>query len=213
MPGLARSRRAGTEERHVVGQAAQIISIGCEILAARRKCAASSDSDRSWLRPICMRGDSWRCEPRASTSITPGDAASGNSGSPLTAAQLRATVIWAGCVRGHGLPTFPDPPYSSGELNKLGFRKNSPEMQSADRACHAQALEAGVVQTQTEIQQHLRQMLKLSECMRAHGITDFPDPEANGAFINSVSVANNAGYASAARTCAAPPAAKPPSSG
>jgi hypothetical protein len=116
-------------------------------------------------------------------------------------------LAWVGCVREHGLPNFPDPPYTNGELNKLGFTKYSPKMEAANKACHADALAAGVVQTQAEIQQHFEQMLKTSECMRAHGITNFPDPDANGGFFMSPSVANTPGYSAAAKTCGGPPGA------
>jgi hypothetical protein len=63
------------------------------------------------------------------------------------------------------------------------------------------------VQTPEEIQQHLDQMLKIAECMRAHGVTDFPDPTANGAFSSPVNspITNTPGYAAAARTCGGPP--------
>ena len=48
-------------------------------------------------------------------------------------------------------------------------------------------------------------MLKISECMRAHGITNFPDPTATGAFSSPVSVAKVPGYAAAAKACNGPP--------
>jgi hypothetical protein len=116
---------------------------------------------------------------------------------------------FAQCVRAHGEPKFPDPPYENGELNSLGFRKGSPQMQAATNACHPQALAAGVVQTQAEIQQHLEQLLKVSKCMQSHGIADFPDPTAKGGFALTQPVANEPGYASAAKTCGAPPPAPP----
>jgi hypothetical protein len=143
----------------------------------------------------------------SSTSTTVGGGIAGNSGGPPTPAQLQALTRFASCARKHGLPNFPDPPYSNGELNKLGFRKYSPRMEAATKACHAEALAAGVVQTQAELQQHLAQLLKISECMRAHGITDFPDPNANGGFVESTSAANQPGYAAAAKKCAGPPGA------
>ena len=143
----------------------------------------------------------------SSSSTTVAGSAAGNSGSStVTPQQLQTMTVFAVCVRKHGLPGFPDPPYSNGELNKLGFRKLSPQMETATNKCHAQALAAGVVQTPAEIQQHLEQMLKIAECMRAHGITNFPDPNANGSFTSPVnSPVNTPGYAAAAKTCGGPP--------
>jgi hypothetical protein len=120
-------------------------------------------------------------------------------------------TAFAVCVRKHGLPGFPDPPYSNGELNRLGFRKLSPQMEAATNKCSAQALAAGVVQTPAEIQQHLEQMLKIAQCMRAHGITNFPDPNANGSFTAPVASSSSSidgsspQYAAAAKICGGPP--------
>jgi len=143
------------------------------------------------------------------SSTTVAGAAAGNSGaSTPTPQQLQTMTAFAVCVRKHGIAGFPDPPYSDGELNKLGFRKNSPQMEAATNKCHAQALAAGVVQTPVEIQQHLDQMLKIAECMRAHGVLNFPDPNANGSLTSPANstVVNTPVYAAAAKTCDGPPA-------
>jgi hypothetical protein len=146
---------------------------------------------------------------KSSTTVAGG--AAGNSGpSTLTPEQLQTLTAFAACVREHGLPSFPDPPYSNGELNKLGFRKYSPQMVGATNACHADALAAGVVQTPAEIQQHLEQMLKIAGCMRANGVTNFPDPDAQGAFTapvggSSSNMDNSPQYAAAAKKCDGPP--------
>jgi hypothetical protein len=137
---------------------------------------------------------------------------SGNSGSPPTAAQLVAMTKWAACVRKHGLPNFPDPPYQNGELNKLGYTKYSPQMVKADNACHALALAAGAVESQAEIDTYLKQDLKVSECMRAHGVTNFPDPTSHSqsggpsaGWEMNASIMNQPDYANAAKICGAPP--------
>jgi hypothetical protein len=124
--------------------------------------------------------------------------------------QLKTLTTFAGCVRKHGLPTFPDPPYTDGELNTLGFKKYSPQMEAATKACHSQALAAGVVQTPAEIEQHLQLMLKIARCMRANGVTNFPDPDAQGAFTAPVGSSSNTDtnsprYVAAAKKCDGPP--------
>ncbi|HTW10079.1 MAG TPA: hypothetical protein VME46_21430 [Acidimicrobiales bacterium] len=120
-------------------------------------------------------------------------------------ASLAAMTKLAACFRKHGLKKFPDPPYADGELDNLGFTK-----QVVDRyeygACHGYALAAGAAQTPQEVQQHLQQMLAISKCMRAHGITNFPDPGTQGEMMMSPSIANEPGYAKAAKVCGAPPA-------
>jgi hypothetical protein len=141
----------------------------------------------------------------SSTSSTVPGGLKGNSGAPPTAQQLAAMTKFAECVRAHGETKFPDPPYSNGELNSLGFRKGSPQMDKATSECHADALAAGVVESQQEIQQHLQQLLEIAKCMQAHGVSNFPDPTATGGFTLSPSVVNAPGYAAAAKVCGGPP--------
>jgi hypothetical protein len=126
----------------------------------------------------------------------------------LTPEQLTAMTKFAQCVRKHGFPKFPDPPYSKGELNSLGLttQRIGP---LENGACHSDALAAGIVETRAELQQRLAAGLKVAECMRSHGVTNFPDPSSNGAFMLSPSVGNDAGYAAAAKTCSAPPGGPP----
>ena len=146
----------------------------------------------------------------SSTSTTTAGGAAGSSGGPPTAQQLVAMTKWAACVRKHGLPNFPDPPYQGDELNKLGYTKYSPQMIKADNACHALALAAGAVESQAEKEKYLAQDLKISECMHAHGVTNFPEPSANGGFLQSVSqsqsIESNPNYSAAAKVCGASPA-------
>ncbi|MGB9112670.1 MAG: hypothetical protein WCF24_08080 [Acidimicrobiales bacterium] len=142
----------------------------------------------------------------SSTSTTNPGGVAGSSGSPPTAAQLRAMVKFAQCVRAHGLSKFPDPPYSNGELNKLGFTKPALEKYE-NGSCHADALAAGAVESQGEIDQYIKMYLKMANCMRAHGIANFPDPNGKGQLNVSESVEYEAGYPAAAKVCGAPPRA------
>jgi hypothetical protein len=149
----------------------------------------------------------------SSTSTTVAGGAA-NSGSPPSQAQLRAGIEFAECARKHGLHNFPDPPYQDGELNRLGFYKDSPQMDKADRECHALALASGFVETQAEKEYWLQEYLKISECMRAHGVADFPDPSSKGGgpWPLTPSILNQPGYSAAAKICGAPPAQPPPRS-
>jgi hypothetical protein len=155
----------------------------------------------------------------SSTSTTIAGGVAGNSGGPPTQAQLQAMTKFAQCVRKHGLPNFPDPPYSNGELRKLGYGPAGPAnpspkfavlMQEATNACHTLALAAGFVHSQAEQEQHLAQMLKISECMQANGVSNFPDPNAQGGFMLSPSIVANPSYSAAAKKCGGPPISTAP---
>jgi hypothetical protein len=145
----------------------------------------------------------------SSSSTTVAGGAFGNSGGPPTPQQLTAMTKWAACVRRHGAPNFPDPPYQNGELNKLGYTKSSPQMIKANKECHALALAAGAVLSKGELEKYIQQDLKISDCMHVHGFVNFPDPNSQGQMSQSVSSAqrmvNSPGYAKAAKVCGAPP--------
>ena len=66
-----------------------------------------------------------------STTIDRGVAVTGNP----PAQKLQALSAYASCVRKHGVPHFPDPPYVSGELSRLGVTKA--QLAGAQKSCHA----------------------------------------------------------------------------
>jgi len=137
--------------------------------------------------------------PNADPSSTTAPAASGgttSSGGSATA----DSVKFAQCMRSHGVSNFPDPTSSSGGAvqfgGSTGINPNSPTVQAAGQACK-QYLSAGTASNgngETEAKD-----LKLAQCMRSHGLPNFPDPTAAGlelpASINPMSPAFKAAAA------------------
>jgi len=100
-------------------------------------------------------------------------AGSGGSSAPKTLEQK--LVAYSQCMRSHGVPNFPDP-NSQGAFNGSGLNMNSAQMQSARNAC--KGLVASVAQgLQAQDASHL---LRFTQCMRAHGVPNYPDPNSNG---------------------------------
>lgn len=101
--------------------------------------------------------------------------AAGSSGAGQ--GRLQQAIAFAHCMRSHGAPNFPDPvPDGSGGFVKkpvLESTFNAPP--SARAACaHLMPTKAlGLTQAQQE--QHQRQQLKFTACMRRHGFPQFPD--------------------------------------
>ncbi len=64
------------------------------------------------------------------------------------AANPEQALQWAGCMRSHGLPSFPDPTVSNGvpqlDLSGTGIDPGSPQFQSAQNAC--KSLSPGAMQ-------------------------------------------------------------------
>jgi hypothetical protein len=113
-------------------------------------------------------------------------AACSGSASPSPASSAHAaSLAFAQCMRDHGYPRFPDPD-SAGNFNMTGIDLNTPRGRSAGTACSSQVAPANPNPGQQNAQA-LSQALKFSRCMRAHGVTNFPDPNPDGqnSFSNS----------------------------
>jgi len=106
-------------------------------------------------------------------------AGSSAAGGPTTYQQALA---YARCMRSHGEPSWPDPS-SQGVFSTSGINLNSPLLASASNSCQSLRPARGVHLQLSAAQQQalLKQGLKYSACMRAHGIPRFPDPEVQGA--------------------------------
>jgi hypothetical protein len=98
-------------------------------------------------------------------------------GSPTrpTATPYAEEVAYAQCMRSHGEPDFPDPStdggFNSGSSSS-DIDHDSPQFVAANDACK-HFLPSGPTQAQNE--QRTVQSLKFAQCMRSHGISDFPD--------------------------------------
>jgi hypothetical protein len=84
-------------------------------------------------------------------------------------------LAYAQCMRSHGVPNFPDPS-GSGAISissSEGIDPNSPQFQAAQKSCQSLRPKPSPAQ-RAQAQQNL---LKFSQCMRSHGVTNFPDPQ------------------------------------
>jgi hypothetical protein len=81
-------------------------------------------------------------------------------------------------MRSHGVPNFPDPSAGGGIHITVGAGINpfSPAFKAAHAACKQDLPGGGPGGAPSG--QAKEQMLAISRCMRAHGVTGFPDPTA-----------------------------------
>ena len=99
---------------------------------------------------------------------------SGNSTSKAAAAH-NDFLTFSVCMRSHGVPNFPDPG-SGGGIQITpgdGLDPRSPAFQGAQKQCF-HLLPGGGPHPGSPADEP--KMLALSECMRRHGLTNFPDP-------------------------------------
>jgi hypothetical protein len=108
-------------------------------------------------------------------------AACGGGGPSHTAGSTtyQKAVAYARCMRSHGEPGWPGPT-SKGTFVPTGIDLGSAQAKSAHFACSYLLPDSADPLTAAHLQQTLSQNLKYSECMRAHGITNYPDPKVQG---------------------------------
>jgi hypothetical protein len=115
-------------------------------------------------------------------STTPSGGSSGGTpeSGETSAAQQQRLVKFSQCMRTHGEPEFPEPNSEGGiaihNQNGKGINPESPQFQAAEKACKQYAPErhAPSPAQQAKLQE---QALKFSECMRHHGVPNFPTPQ------------------------------------
>jgi hypothetical protein len=119
--------------------------------------------------------------PTASSSGNRTAAHTGSSG-PSSARQ--SGLLFASCIRAHGVPNFPDSAVSVSngqvDLDIPGYLKADPQFQSALRACQEYLPQGGSAGKTEHVS--TQQQLNYASCMRSHGITNFPDPLPGGGF-------------------------------
>ena len=120
--------------------------------------------------------------PGVASIVASATAAVGSTiGSPTGAGAQVGWLAYAQCMRAHGVRDFPDP-NSQGQLNVHSggdLDPNSPIYRAADTACASLSPVNNLSPAQRA--QVKAANLKYAQCMRAHGIADFPDPNAEGA--------------------------------
>jgi hypothetical protein len=143
------------------------------------------------------------CGGSKKADATPPPTASGGSGSGGGQSKSSEQLVkYAQCMRSHGLSDFPDP--VNGQLS-LRVTKgsdldpNSSAFKSAAQACQSLA-PAGLQRGSGQSTQQQTQFLKFAQCMRKHGVSNFPDPQAGG-FLIQGSIQQNPNFGSAMQAC------------
>jgi hypothetical protein len=117
------------------------------------------------------------CGSNTPTGTANGSADSGSSAGTANSGNTQATkrekaVKFAECVRAHGVPHFPDPG-TSGDIN-FGVDVSKAVFTNAVNACKSLEPPGALSSKRSTKQQSAA--LRFAQCVRAHGVPDFPDP-------------------------------------
>jgi hypothetical protein len=146
-----------------------------------------------------------------SSSSTGSSSASGHATAVQIQNQLQHELVrFASCMRAHGVSNFPDPTSPGADKEFLlgqvpGIDEHSPAFESAQPACK-HLLPGGGTVSRSATAQVMAQLLHVSQCLRTHGLTGFPDPTAS-APSNENAYGDVIGFSAPHAPPGAPPAA------
>jgi hypothetical protein len=131
--------------------------------------------------------------------------------------QFQQDLAFAQCMRSHGVTDFPDPNPGGGFGGATYSVRNNPHFTTATSACR-HLLPNGGAGGSNKVQHNLSSLLHIAQCMRSHGIANYPDPNPNGAAADLQQLGinvNSPQFQTAQRTCQQlyPPASVPPTQG
>jgi hypothetical protein len=139
-------------------------------LAARTVAASIAAAVLALLAAACSGGS-------PSSTGSGGSPHAGASSSGSTSARLLA---FTHCMRSHGVRQFPDPPPGANDIKFPDARMlhvSSSQFQSATDACrHLLPPGVGGWYPRSQIRHVLSAMRRFAQCMRSHGISNWPDP-------------------------------------
>jgi hypothetical protein len=137
----------------------------------------------------CGGGSSGSGVARLSTNTSGGPTADGGGESSApegSASTQQKMVAYSQCMRTHGVPEFPEPTEghllirsSSHNGHVTGVNPQSSQFQAAQKFC-GKFLPNGGAPSPAEQAKAQESALKFSQCMRTHGVPNFPDPTFSG---------------------------------
>lgn len=104
-------------------------------------------------------------------------------------------IAFSGCMRSHGVASFPDPA-SGGGIPKVGLQQlgvSAARFQAAQRACRHLLPNGGNGPSAAQVREARAQALSYAECVRNHGVPNFPDPASDGRIPDPATVGINQG--------------------
>jgi hypothetical protein len=136
----------------------------------------------------CSGGSVSTAGSQSTTTAVPAGGSSASGGTALGQA-----VAYSQCVRSHGVPNFPDPvqtPSGGYGYRTAGIDPGSAAFQGALQAC--KALPSPWNSTGQQLSPAQQQAwLTWAQCIRAHGLPDFPDPTFSGSEVHDSGVGSS----------------------
>ncbi len=99
----------------------------------------------------------------------------GGSSKPKSSPHANVFIAFSKCMRAHGITNFPDPNGRGINIAGTGINPQAPAFRAAQTACF-KLMPGGGPNNQRASAAQIRQADATAACMRAHGVSGFPDP-------------------------------------
>jgi hypothetical protein len=95
---------------------------------------------------------------------------------------MEQALAFAQCIRENGYPEFPDPDPDGGGVRVMmgGGGQSAARFRAAQEACRD--LSPAGLAARGNDPERIEQLLAFAQCMRENGVSEWPDPNADGAF-------------------------------
>jgi hypothetical protein len=145
-----------------------------------RPGAAKRRSSRLGLAAVLVTAGVLVAACSSGSDPAPSSGAGGQS-SPAN----QSGIAFAACMRANGVPNFPDSAISDSngrvEMNiPSGIDTNSSQFQSAMQTCRKDLPNGGSSGNGSSSGSSTQAVIKFANCMRSHGVPNFPEPNAQG---------------------------------
>jgi len=133
---------------------------------------------------MCLACGAAACGRGGSAAQQPGGSQVGGAQSGGTEHVMSVLQQLSRCIRGHGMPGFPDPIINP-LTNQPDFPATAPDVPtSIQHACQsiASRLPPNALTSPPPTAAGMQGLVRFARCMRSHGIANWPDPNASGEF-------------------------------
>src|SRR5262249_15689084 len=130
-----------------------------------------------------------------------GGGPSGAAATPAADDSMAQAVEFSTCMRTHGIADYPDPKPTDSGVALPAPDSGSAEFAAAEKIC--KKFLSGSINPTEQAQAQAR-LLRYAECMRKHGVVDFPDPDNSGRLPSSFRQIDSGtpGFVAAKKSCA-----------
>ena len=134
---------------------------------------------------MCLACGAAACGRGGSAAQQPGGSQVGGAQSGGTEHVMSVLQQLSRCIRGHGMPGFPDPIINP-LTNQPDFPATAPDVPtSIQHACQsiASRLPPNALNSPPPTAAGMQGLVRFARCMRSHGHPDWPDPNTIGEFL------------------------------